>query len=133
MAGHVPGIFICYRRDDSAGHTGRLRDALAAEFGADQIFRDLDTIAPGDDFVQAMSHGIASCTVFLAIIGRNWLTAADRAGRRRLDDPADHVRAELTEALRRGVRVVPVLVQGAPMPAAADLPEAIAALADRNA
>jgi hypothetical protein len=130
---HVPAIFICYRRDDSAGHTGRLRDALAAEFGSDQIFRDLDTIGPGDDFVQAMSRGIAACTVFLAVIGRTWLTAANRDGGRRLDDPSDRVRAELAEALRRGVRVIPVLVQRASMPAARDLPEAIRDLADRNA
>ena len=58
----VPHIFICYRRDDTAGHTGRLRDALSAEFGSDEIFRDLDTISPGDDFVEAMSHGVASCS-----------------------------------------------------------------------
>jgi TIR domain-containing protein len=129
----VPGIFICYRRDDSAGHAGRLRDALAAEFGPDQIFRDLDTIRPGDDFVQAMSGGIASCQVFLAVIGRNWLTSTAAGGGRRLDDPSDHVRAELAEALRRGVRVIPVLVQRAPMPSPAELPESIRTLADRNA
>jgi hypothetical protein len=129
----VSSIFICYRRDDSAGHTGRLRDALAAEFGPDRIFRDLDTIRPGDDFVKAMSGGIASCQVFLAVIGRSWLTAAAPGGVRRLDSPSDHVCAELAEALRSGVRVIPVLVQRASMPAAADLPESIRALADRNA
>jgi len=126
-------IFISYRREDSAGHTGRLRDALSAEFGAARIFRDLDTIAPGDDFVQAISRGVASCAVFLAVIGRNWLAAADREGRRRLDMPADHVRTELTEALQRGVRVIPVLVQGASMPQASDLPDSLKPLADRNA
>ena len=126
-------IFISYRREDSAGHTGRLRDALSAEFGAARIFRDLDTIAPGDDFVQAISRGVASCAVFLAVIGRNWLAAADRDGRRRLDTPADHVRTELTEALQRGVRVIPVLVQGAAMPQASDLPDSLKPLADRNA
>jgi TIR domain len=129
----VPSIFICYRRDDSAGHTGRLRDALAAEFGPDQIFRDLDTIQPGDDFLQAMSGGIASCQVFLVVIGRNWLTATGADGGRRLDDPSDHVRAEVAEALQRGVRIIPVLVQRASMPSAAELPESIRALADRNA
>ena len=129
----VPHIFICYRRDDTAGHTGRLRDALSAEFGSDEIFRDLDTISPGDDFVEAMSHGVASCSVFLAIVGRQWLTAVDRDGRRRLDDPADHVRRELAEALERGVRVIPVLVQGAPMPRAADLPDLLKTFAARNA
>jgi TIR domain-containing protein len=129
----VPRIFICYRRDDTAGHTGRLRDALSAAFGAGEIFRDLDTIAPGDDFVDAMSHGVATCSVFLAIVGRQWLTATDRNGHRRLDDPDDHVRTELAEALTSGVRVIPVLVQGAAMPAAADLPDPIKPFAVRNA
>jgi hypothetical protein len=129
----VSHIFICYRRDDSAGHTGRLRDALSAEFGADRIFRDLDTIGPGDDFVQAITRGVASCTVFLAIVGRNWLTASDRDGRRRLDVPSDHVRSELSEALQRGVRVIPVLVQSAPMPQPSDLPDPLKPFADRNA
>jgi len=126
-------IFICYRRDDTGGHTGRLRDALSAEFGPDRIFRDLDTIGPGDDFIQAIERGVASCAVFLAIVGRSWLTAADRDGHRRLDGPADHVRSELTEALGRGVRVIPVLVQGASMPQPSDLPDPLKPFADRNA
>ena len=129
----MSSIFICYRRDDSAGHTGRLRDALSAEFGADKIFRDLDTIGPGDDFVQAISRGVGSCTVFLAVVGRNWLTAADRDGHRRLDSPSDHVRSELSEALQADVRVIPVLVQGALMPQPADLPDPLKPFADRNA
>jgi hypothetical protein len=129
----MPRIFICYRRDDTAGHAGRLRDALSAEFGAQEVFRDVDTLGPGDDFVQAVDRGIASCRVFLAIVGRQWLTSPDRAGRRRIDDPADHVRTEIVEALAGGVRVIPVLVQGASMPVPADLPDNIRRFADRNA
>jgi TIR domain len=129
----MPRIFICYRRDDTAGHTGRLRDGLCAEFGDHEIFRDVDTIGPGDDFVQAVERGIASCRVFLAIIGRQWLTSSDREGRRRLDDPADHVRTEVAKALECGVRVIPVLVQGASMPASAKLPDNIKRFADHNA
>jgi len=129
----MPRIFICYRRDDTAGHAGRLRDALSAEFGAQEVFRDVDTLGPGDDFVQAVDRGIASCRVFLAIVGRQWLTSPDRAGRRRIDDPADHVRTEVAEALECGARVIPVLVQGASMPSRADLPDNIQRFADRNA
>jgi hypothetical protein len=129
----VARIFICYRRDDASGHAGRLRDALSDQFGAAEIFRDIETIGPGDDFVQAMSRAIASCGVFLAIIGRHWVAAAAPDGTRRLDDPDDHVRAEIAEALKRGVRVIPVLVQGARMPRASELPEALKGLAVRNA
>jgi len=126
-------IFICYRRDDASGHAGRLRDALSARFGAHEIFRDLDTIGPGDDFVRAMSAGIDSCAVFLAVIGRRWLTAESPGSPRRLDDPDDHVRNELARALARQCRVIPVLVQGAAMPRAGDLPEPLKGLTARNA
>jgi hypothetical protein len=126
-------IFICYRRSDSGGHAGRLRDALAARLPEWHIFRDLDAIGPGEDFVQAMSREIASCDVFLAVIGAHWLTATLPDGRRRLDDPDDHVRRELAEALARGVRIIPVLVAGAAMPAPGQLPPGLSALATRNA
>jgi hypothetical protein len=126
-------IFICYRRDDAAGHAGRLGDALSSQFGAAEIFRDIETIAPGEDFVRAMSTAIEGCTVFLAVIGRNWLTAPHADGSRRLDDPDDHVRREIAEALRRGVRVIPVLVQDARMAAADLLPEELQELTNRNA
>jgi hypothetical protein len=129
----VARIFICYRRDDASGHAGRLRDALSDQFGAAEIFRDIETIGPGDDFVQAMSRAIASCGVFLAIIGRHWVGAAAPDGTRRLDDPEDHVRGEIAEALKRGVRVIPVLVQGARMPRVRELPESLKGLAARNA
>src|SRR6188768_2039919 len=99
-------IFICYRREDASGHAGRLRDALAAQFGAAAIFRDMEAIGPGEDFVQAMSAAIASCPVFLAVIGRQWLSSPTPHVARRLDDERDHVRREIAEALRRGVRVI---------------------------
>ena len=129
----VASIFISYRRDDASGHAGRMRDALSAQFGRDAIFRDIDTIAPGDDFQRAMSAAIRSCTVFLVIIGRRWLSAEAADGTRRLDNPLDHVRTEIVEALQRGVLVIPVLVQDARMPAPEDLPESMRALATRNA
>ena len=129
----VASIFICYRRDDASGHAGRLRDALAAQFGRDAIFRDIDTIAPGDDFRRAMSAAIQSCRVFLAVMGRGWLSAASPEGKRRLDDPQDHVRYEIAEALERGILVIPILVQQAQMPASEDLPGPIRELAARNA
>lgn len=126
-------IFICYRREDASGHAGRLRDALSVRFGAGEIFRDIETIGPGDDFVQAMTRALDGCRVFLAVIGRDWLTLEGPDGRPRLLDPDDHVRREIAEALRRGVRVIPVLVEGAPMPRSQQLPADIRGLASRNA
>lgn len=123
-------IFISYRRDDSAGEAGRLRDHLAARFGQDQLFMDIEAIAPGLDFTQAIERALAQCQVFVVIIGRRWL---DPAGRRRLADPADFVHIEVAAGLKRDIPVIPVLVQGAHMPAAADLPPPLASLATRQA
>ena len=94
---------------------------------------DVDTIEPGLDFAEEVTRAVAACQVLVAVIGPAWLTAADGRGRRRLDDPDDFVRLEIETALARGVRVIPVLAQGAMMPGGDDLPESLAVLARRNA
>jgi len=129
----MPRIFISYRRDDSAGHAGRLYDRLKEHFGPEQIFMDIDTIKPGLDFVEAVQQAVGSCDGLVAIIGREWQEVADATGQRRLDDPADMVRVEIATALERGIRVIPVLVQGAQTPADKDLPDALKRLARQNA
>ena len=132
-AGRDARIFLSYRRDDSAGHAGRLRDALAAHFGAERVFMDIDSIGYGDDFVEAVEKAVGSCAVVVVVIGREWLSAADKKGNRRLDDPRDFVRLEVETALKRGVRIIPVLVEGASMPGEDVLPPPLAMLARRNA
>lgn len=125
-------IFICYRRNDSAGHAGRLYDRLAQHFGASQIFMDVDTIKPGEDFVSVITREVGSCSVLLAVIGRRWATAA-AAITTGLVEPNDFVRLEIATALRRNVWVIPVLVQGAAMPRRQDLPDELSRLARLNA
>lgn len=129
----MDGIFISYRRDDSAGYAGRLYDRLAAHFGAERVFMDVEGIEPGLDFVVAIEEAVGSCRVLIAVIGDEWTTATDAAGRRRLDDPNDFIRLETGSALQRGIRVVPVLVGGAVMPLPADLPDDLKALTRRQA
>src|ERR1700747_1122745 len=107
------GIFVSYRRQDSSHLAGRLYDHLADRFGEGQVFMDVDTIEPGLDFAEEVTRAVAACQVLVAVIGPAWLTAADGRGRRRLDDPDDFVRLEIETALVRGVRVIPVLAQGA--------------------
>jgi hypothetical protein len=127
------GIFVSYRRQDSQDFAGRLYDRLADRFGADQVFMDVDTIEAGADFAEAINRAVAACTVLVAVIGPKWLTATDKRGRRRLDDPDDFVRLEIEAALARDVRVIPVLAQGTIMPGREDLPESLVRLARRNA
>ena len=125
-------VFLSYRRDDSAGFAGRLTDALEAAFGADSVFRDVDDIGPGEDFLAAIEAQLRQVDAVLVMIGPRWLaTGAD--GRRRLDAAGDVVRREIEAALASGKPVIPVLVGGAAMPAGDALPASIAALARRNA
>ena len=128
----MAGIFIGYRRDDSAGHARALFDRLRAHFGAEIVFMDVTDIEPGMDFTEVLDQAIGSCDVLLAVIGREWLTATDVSGSRRLDDQHDFVRLEMTTALRRKIPVIPVLVQNAVLPSASVLPAEIAALATRQ-
>jgi hypothetical protein len=129
----VARIFISYRRDDDPFAAGRLYDVLSAKFGADQVFMDLDTLEPGEDFWEVIKEALERADVQLALIGRGWLTASDQTGKRRLDAKDDFVRREIALALKGGLRVIPVLINGATMPPANELPSSIKRLTTRNA
>jgi TIR domain len=132
--GEVPGrIFMTYRREDTAYPAGWLFDRLAGHFGRDQVFKDIDSIELGDDFVEVITAAVGSCDALLALIGDRWLSSTGRDGQRRLDDPDDFVRLEIEAALARNVRVIPILVEGAQMPRAEELPASLAKLARRQA
>jgi TIR domain-containing protein/Sel1 repeat-containing protein len=126
-------IFLSYRREDSGGWAGRLYDRLSRHFGDEHVFMDIDTIEPGLDFVEVIQQAVQSCDVLIALIGRQWLTVAGATGQPRLANPEDFVRLEIATALERNIRVIPVLVQDAPMPRAADLPDDLKRLSRRNA
>jgi hypothetical protein len=126
-------IFINYRRDDSSGTAGRLYDRLTQTFGRERLFMDVDHIPAGVDFVTYLNTQVGACDIFLAIIGPDWLNAKDHYGRRRLGNPDDFVSVEIATALVRNIRVIPVLVDGAHIPTADELPESIKPLARRNA
>lgn len=127
------GIFISYRRDDSAGHAGRLFDRLVARFGKDSVFMDVEGIEAGIDFVETIEKAVGGCDVLLAVIGRGWLDSRDSEGKRRLDDGQDFIRLETSSALARNVRVFPVLVEGARMPRSEALPEDLKPITRRQA
>jgi len=128
------GIFISYRRQDSQSASGRLADSLKEQLPEAAIFRDVETIEAGVDFVDAINTALESCGVLLAVMGPRWISIQDDAGRRRLDDPNDYTRLELATALKRAdVRVIPVLVDGATMPDSEALPADLKSLARRNA
>lgn len=127
-------IFISYRRSDAAGSTIALRKTLVDRFGEACVFRDAEAIAPGSEFPKVLREQLECAAVVLAVIGRDWLRAANEFGQRRIDFDDDWVRTELSLALGNSeVTVIPVLVDGAPMPPARALPTSIVDLATRNA
>jgi hypothetical protein len=125
----VRDVFLNYRRADTAGHAGRLTDLLDGRFGRGTVFRDVESIDGGTDFVRAIQRAVGSARLMLVLIGSTWATETAPDGSRRLDDPEDFVRLEIATALRQGLPVLPVLVQGAQMPAERDLPEDLKPLA----
>jgi hypothetical protein len=130
----MQGIFISYRRQDSQSAAGRLADHLKEQMRGVPMFRDVETIEPGVDFVDAINRALRSCGVLLAVIGPRWAKLEDAAGKRRLDDPNDYTRLEIATALGRDdVRVIPVLVEGAVMPGGDELPDDLKPLSRRNA
>ena len=127
-----PNLFISYRRADASGSAGRLFDWLIRQFGRANVFLDTDKILLGADFARVLAERLDQTDVLLAVIGPQWLDIENQAGRR-LDQPDDSVRIEIATALARGTRVIPVLVDGAAMPSADQLPEPLNGLARRNA
>ena len=125
-------VFISYRRDDSAGYAGRVRDRLERELGRELLFMDVDAIPLGTNFAKVLHEEVAKCGVLLAVIGPNWPDAHDEHGNRRLDDPNDFVRIEIAAALQRDIPVIPILLDGARIPKANQLPEDLKELALRN-
>ncbi len=128
------GIFISYRRDDARHAAGRVADELSNTFGAEHVFRDVEGIELGLDFVDSLENALAKCSVMLVLIGRHWLDITDaKDGKRRLDNPHDWIRQEIATALNRKVRVVPVLLEGAGLPDGSELPKDLRPLVRRQA
>jgi CHASE2 domain-containing sensor protein len=126
-------FFICYRRDQSRWPAGILHRELAKRFGESSAFMDKAAIDAGGIWPRRIEEALASCSVMLVLIGRDWVQARDELGARRLDDPRDWVRREIEGGLRAGVVLVPVLLDGASMPAVDQLPDELKPLADCNA
>ena len=126
-------IFINYRRQDTAFPATWLYDRLVERYGKDRVFKDIDSIRPGDDFVERITDVLNACTVLLALISDRWIAAVDEKGRRRLDDPGDYVRLEIETALNRNIHIIPILFEGARMPHKAELPHSLRKLSRRQA
>ena len=125
-------IFLSYRRSDATGNARFLHDQLLLRFDSSRVFFDLHTLGAGEVFPDEIHNALRECSVLLALIGPGWV-GAERDGKLRLHDPLDFVRREIALALELGKQVIPVLLESAAEPAAADLPPCLASLALRQA
>ncbi len=132
QANTKPSVFISYRRVDSGYVTDRILEYLKNCLPGVTVFRDLDSIPLGKDFQSCIEQALATCRVVLVVIGPHWLESRGPSGARRIDDPDDFVRSEILFALKSSATVIPLLVEGAVMPAQAEIPENIRRLATLN-
>jgi hypothetical protein len=127
-------VFISYRRDDAKWQAREIFRSLTQVLPRDHVFMDIDSIPPGADFVDVLEGWVDRCDILLALIGSGWVDAADpKTGRRRLESSNDFVRIEVRKGLARGIPVVPVLLDGAPIPDVEKLPDDLKRLTRRNA
>ena len=124
-----PKIFLCYRREDTQWFARSVYQSLASKYGREQVFRDIDSTPAGVRFSTWIESRVGQCDVMVVLIGHAWSSAAHHSGQRRLESPKDWVRQEIETALGRDIPIIPVRVQGAPMPSEDELPLSIAELA----
>src|SRR5262245_43279735 len=125
-------VFISYRREDAAGYAQAIYSQLERQLRRDQIFMDVDTIEPGVDFVTRIEQAISECDVVIALIGNRWRGERENA-LARIHDPQDFIHLEISAALSRDIRIIPVLVDGARMPSPDELPPSLHQLVRRHA
>jgi hypothetical protein len=130
--GEMSKIVISYRRGDSDGISGRIRDRLMARFGRESVFMDIDSIPFGVNFQDHFTRALSGTNVLLVIIGARWLGLA-KSKERRIDDKKDFVRMEVEKAIELKVPILPVLVEGAEMPPPSRLPASLYELSFLNA
>jgi TIR domain len=132
MTTDAPGVFISYRRKESSSFAGRLYDRLVQRLGEARVFMDVDSIKPGQDWTEAISHAVAQCGLMLVLIGHEW--AQVRTGSSaRISDTDDYVRLEIEAAFDQDIPIIPVLLEDATMPGQADLPETLVKLSHLQA
>lgn len=126
----MPAVFVSYRRNDTGGEAGRLSDTFQQNLGTKLTCRDVANIPLGAEFDAVLERELTAAKIVLVLIGPVWLVELQR----RLTQPQiDYLRVEVATALAKGKRVIPVLLKGAALPTAQDLPEDLGSLAKHQA
>src|SRR5690349_9820919 len=117
--------FISYRRADAQQAAQGLYAQLRSSFGPSHVFMDVNTIPTGTQWPDRIKSALEDATVMLVVIGPNWLTSADKYGRRRLDHKNDWVRKEIAFGIKKGIPLIPVLISGTKVPDKEGLPTSL--------
>lgn len=121
-------IFIGYRRGPDNAAAARLHDRLQTEFGDENVFMDVEDIPPGIDFVEYLNSTLDNCCAMIVIIGSGWRDSMER-----LHNEDDFVRLEIEHAMsRKGISVIPLLVDETKMPSPDELPASLKEFSRRN-
>ena len=127
------GIFISYRRSDSKSYARSISQRLEKTFGKKRVFIDVDSIRPGEDFQSVLNDDLEKCKTMIVVMGPRWPELLRFSGPVDSEASPDYVRMEIASALERKLPIFPVLVDGATMPEAKDLPDDLKPLAFRQA
>src|ERR1700683_2086180 len=125
-------FFLSYRREDTAADAGRIYDRLCLLLPKENVFMDVDTIEGGENFEQRILSAIDKSDAALVFIGKKWMASQPPSDQPRICEAGDYVRQEVRAALAKGILVLPVLVDGALMPAPNLLPEDVRPVTVRN-
>ncbi|MEU4399434.1 toll/interleukin-1 receptor domain-containing protein [Micromonospora orduensis] len=126
----MTGVFINYRTGDGQDMAVLLNERLRDVFGKERVFLDSTGLPAGHHFPPELKHRLRDSHVLLVLIGRQWLDLQDSEGNRRIDNRKDYVRYEIRKSIKRKKVVLPVLLDGASLPNAEDLPPDIARLSE---
>lgn len=121
-------IFINYRRGQSLQIAQHLATLLEGAFGKSRVFLDVQGIDGADNWLHTLDAQVDASDAMISLIGHDWSEARDEHGQRRLDNPKDFVVHEIARAWSRDIPVLPVLIDGAPMPDGRTLPHSLLVL-----
>ena len=124
----TPDVFISYRRSDAPAAAGRIANDLSEHFGGRRVFLDISDIAPSHAWDDSIDDALQACKAGVVVIGRSWLLAGADGRTPRLHETGDVVCKEIADLIRQGKAIFPLLVEGARLPEAAELPQELRAL-----
>lgn len=129
-------FFVCYRSEADQEQADLLRICIRRSLRAtdEDFWVEATPYLSGEELASDVRLRLLDCDALLALIGPSWSGAnAQSTGGSGLDDHHDRVHCGIATALRVGVPVIPVLINGASLPSVASMPPSLQPLGRRSA